>query len=99
MLLPLQEGDVGAAHGFAPQLTIAMARRLKLAVSNDSGTGHMFAVSGAPLVSLFGRTVPEKFMPMTSRLTIIRAQDYGGREMDLIPVAAVIETIKKGLNG
>ena len=98
-LLPLQEGDVGAAHGFAPQLTIAMARRLKLAVSNDSGTGHMFAVSGAPLVSLFGRTVPEKFMPMTSRLTIIRAQDYGGREMHLIPVAAVIETIRKGLNG
>ncbi|MEE2761551.1 MAG: glycosyltransferase family 9 protein [Pseudomonadota bacterium] len=98
-LLPLQEGDVGAAHEFAPQLTIAMARRLKLAVSNDSGTGHMFAVSGTPLISLFGRTVPEKFTPMTNRLTIIRAQDYGGREMHLIPVAAVIETIKRVLGG
>jgi len=98
-LLPLQEGDVGAARDFAPQLTIAIARRLKLAVSNDSGTGHMFAVSGTPLISLFGRTVPEKFTPMTNRLTIIRAQDYGGREMHLIPVAAVIETIKKELDG
>ena len=96
-LLPLQQDNVGAAHDFAPQLTIAMARRLKLAVSNDSGTGHMFAVSGVPLISLFGRTVPEKFTPMASRLTIIRAQDYGGREMHLIPVDAVIEAIRAEL--
>jgi ADP-heptose:LPS heptosyltransferase len=96
-LLPLQENDVGSAHDFAPQLTIAMARRLRLAVSNDSGTGHMFAVSGAPLISLFGRTVPEKFTPMASRLTIIRAQDYGGREMHLIPVAVVIAAIRAEL--
>ena len=93
-LLPLQEHNVGAAHNFAPQLTIAMARRLKLAVSNDSGTAHMFAVSGVPLISLFGRTVPEKFTPMASRLTIIRAQDYGGREMHLIPVDVVVEAIR-----
>ena len=92
-LLPLQVDNVGAAHDFAPQLTIALARRLKLAVSNDSGTGHMFAVSGVPLISLFGRTVPEKFTPMASRLTIIRAQDYGGREMHLIPVDAVVAAI------
>jgi ADP-heptose:LPS heptosyltransferase len=96
-LLPLQQDNVGAAHEFAPGLTIAMARRLKLAVSNDSGTGHMFAVSGVPLISLFGRTVPEKFTPMASRLTIIRAQDYGGREMHLIPVATVIKAIRAEL--
>ena len=34
---------------------------------------------------------------MASRLTIIRAQDYGGREMHLIPVAAVIEAIGREL--
>ena len=96
-LLPLQEDDVGARHDFAPQLTIALARRLSLAVSNDSGTGHMFAVSGVPLISLFGRTVPEKFTPMASRLTIIRAQDYGGREMHLIPVTAVVAAIQAEL--
>ncbi len=92
-LLPLQEDDVGKKHDFAPGLTIALARRLELAVSNDSGTGHMFAVAGVPLISLFGRTVPEKFTPMAAKLTIIRAQDYGGREMDLIPVDAVVDAI------
>lgn len=88
-LFPLQSDGLGDAHGFAPQLTIAFSQRLALSVSNDSGTGHMFALGGQPLVSLFGRTVPEKFTPMSPRLTIIRAQDHGGREMHFIPVDAV----------
>ena len=52
------------------------------------------ALGGRPLISLFGRTVPEKFTPMTPRLTIIRAQDYGGRELDLIPLDAVEEAVE-----
>jgi ADP-heptose:LPS heptosyltransferase len=96
-LFPLQENGLGEAHGYAPQLTIALSKRLALSVSNDSGTGHMFAVGGQPLISLFGRTVPEKFTPMTPHLTIIKAQDYGGREMHLIPVDAVKTTVDSRL--
>jgi|APSaa5957512535_1039671.scaffolds.fasta_scaffold24353_2 ADP-heptose:LPS heptosyltransferase len=97
-LFPLQKNKLGEAHNFAPQLTMALTKHLALAVSNDSGTGHMFATGGAMLISLFGRTVPEKFTPMASDLTIIRAQDYGGREMDLIPVDAVSQAIERVLD-
>lgn len=98
-LFPLQANDLGAAHGFQPALTVALATRLAATVSNDSGAGHMLALGGAPLISLFGRTVPEKFMPMTSNLTIIRAQDYGGRELHFIPVDAVAAAVAEALSG
>ena len=93
-LFPLQANGLGENHNYVPQLTIALSGRLALSVCNDSGTGHMCALGGRPLISLFGRTVPEKFTPMTPRLTIIRAQDYGGRELDLIPLDAVEEAVE-----
>jgi ADP-heptose:LPS heptosyltransferase len=93
-LFPLQEPGVQERHGFSPLFTIALAQRFAAAVSNDSGVGHMFAIGGRPLVSLFGSTVPEKFMPMGKRLTIIRAGDYGGREMHLIPVGPVLDAVE-----
>jgi ADP-heptose:LPS heptosyltransferase len=71
-------------------LTIALARRLSSAVANDSGTGHMLAAADIPLVSLFGPTPPAKFAPATPRLTVLRAQDFGGGDaMESIPVQAV----------
>jgi ADP-heptose:LPS heptosyltransferase len=86
--LALQEA---AALGIAvtPMLTIALARRLAAAVANDSGAGHMLAAGDVALVSLFGPTAPEKFAPTARRLTILRAQDFGGAAMEAIPVDAV----------
>lgn len=95
---PLQDEEgIGARLGFPPELTIALAGRLAAAVSNDSGTGHMLAIGGAPMVSLYGRTVAEKFLPMTERLTIIRAQDFGGRELATIPVEPVADAVDRTL--
>lgn len=91
---PLQENEIGAQHGFPPELTIALANRTAVCVANDSGTGHMCAISGAPMVSLFGRTAPEKFTPMASRVTIVQAQDFGGRELELIPLEAVARAVE-----
>ena len=87
-ILPLQ---AAAARGIpvAPMLTIALARRLKAAVANDSGGGHMLAAGDVPLVSLFGPTAPAKFAPLCPRLVVLRAQDFGGETMDRIPVDAV----------
>jgi ADP-heptose:LPS heptosyltransferase len=79
-------------------LTIALSKQLRAAVSNDSGTGHLFAVGGVPVVILYGVTAPKKFQPMTYRLTIIRAQDFGGREMRDIPIEAVGEALEKALS-
>ena len=93
-LFPLQEPGIEARHGFSPLFTIALAQRFQAAVSNDSGVGHMLAIGGRPLVSLFGSTVPEKFMPMGKHLAILRAGDYGGKEMHLIPVEPVLDALE-----
>jgi ADP-heptose:LPS heptosyltransferase len=85
-LLPL---DVTAT----PLLTIALGRRLAVAVANDSGAGHMMASSEVPLISLFGPSSPDKFAPLTPHLTILRAQSFGGDGMDAIPLSAVSEAV------
>jgi ADP-heptose:LPS heptosyltransferase len=95
--IPLQQDAIGLRHGFAPELTIALAQRMAAIVANDSGAGHMCALSGAPLISLFGPTPPEKFAPISERISIVRAQDFGGREMALIPVDAVAKALEASL--
>jgi heptosyltransferase-2 len=59
----LPESDVGT---FAAVL--AGARGV---VANDSGPGHLAAAVGAPLVSIFGVTEPEKTRPWSSRMTMV----------------------------
>jgi len=96
-MFPLQTDDLGDQHGYIPQLTIALSRRFSVSVCNDSGTGHMCALGGQPLISLFGRTAPGKFTPMSPFLTIVRAQDYGGRELAFIPLDAVKAAVENVL--
>jgi ADP-heptose:LPS heptosyltransferase len=76
-----------------PLLTIALGRRLAVAVANDSGAGHMMASAEVPLISLFGPTSPDKFAPVTPQLTILRAQAFGGEGMEAIPFSAVAEAV------
>jgi ADP-heptose:LPS heptosyltransferase len=90
---PLQADEGAERHGFSPLLTIALAGHLAAALANDSGTAHMFAIGAAPLIALYGTTVPEKFMPMTDRLTVIRAADFGGSQMRDIPLDAVVRAV------
>jgi len=59
----LPESDVGA---FAAVLASARA-----VVANDSGPGHLAAAVGAPLVSVFGVTEPEKTRPWSSRMSLV----------------------------
>jgi ADP-heptose:LPS heptosyltransferase len=93
-LFPLQQKD----NGFDPLYTIALAERMSASVSNDSGVGHMIALGAKPLVSLFGPTVPEKFMPMSACLTIIEAKTFGGREMSRIPYQVVADALADSFN-
>lgn len=85
--------------GAPPHLTIALGQRLQAAVANDSGGGHMMAASGCPLVSLFGPTDPQKFAPLTPRLVLLRAQTFGGSEMQAIPKTAVLAALEALLRG
>ncbi len=82
-ILPLTDAD-------GPPVTMALGTRLSAALANDSGTGHMLAAAGVPLLSLFGPTPPAKFAPAAERLTVIRAQEFGGEEMAAIPVEPVM---------
>jgi ADP-heptose:LPS heptosyltransferase len=88
---PLQE-ETGEA---SPLLTMALAQRLAAAISNDSGTGHLLAAAGCPMVSLFGPTRAAKFAPAARRLEIVEAQGFGGEAMTAIPLAAVAAAIER----
>jgi ADP-heptose:LPS heptosyltransferase len=79
----------------SPLLTIAVAQRLAAAAANDSGTGHLIAAAGCPLVSLFGPTRAEKFAPAARRLEIVAAQDFGASAMDAIPLDAVATALAR----
>ncbi len=89
-LLPVRAED-------SPLMTMALARRLALAVANDSGLGHLIAAAGTPLVSLFGPTAPDKFAPQATRLTVLRAQDFGAAAMTAIPQGAVLASVLAGV--
>lgn len=73
--------------------TMAVGERLACAVTNDNGTSHMLAAVDCPLVSLFGPTEAAKLAPRVSRAQIVRAQDFGGKDMQAIPVDAVAAAV------
>jgi len=50
-------------------------------------------------VILYGVTRPDKFQPMTDRLSIVCAQDFGGSEMRHIPLEAAEKALKEILPG
>lgn len=79
--------DEVAAAG--PVRVMALAKRLSVAVANDSGTSHMLAAVDTPLISLFGPTPAAKFAPLVSRRKVLTAQQFGSNEMPAIPVDAV----------
>ena len=87
------EWEVGKEQR-GPYLVMALAARLQAAVANDSGTGHMLAAGGAPLVSLFGPSDPGKFAPRACRSRILRATEFGSPRMDAIPPEAVFKALE-----
>lgn len=82
--LPLQE-----AGAMTPELTAALGGRLAAAVSNDCGAAHLLALSGVPMVSLFGPSSARKFRPFTPRCEVLDARVWGRPDIDAIPVEAV----------
>ena len=90
---PEWERAGGPGHIKGPPLVVALARQLAVAVSNCSGTGHLLAAGGAPMVSLFAPTDPAKFAPYTPDLTAIRAQDFGADGIEAIPLDAVSDAV------
>jgi ADP-heptose:LPS heptosyltransferase len=82
-----------SAHG--PCLVAALGERLSAAVANSSGQGDLLAAGGAPLVSLYGPTRPEKYGPFARSLICLKAQDYGSDRIDAIPLDAVSAAVDR----
>ena len=78
-----------------PILAIALAKQLKIAVANDSGTGHMLAVGGTKLISLFSKHNSVKYAPNAEILKIIDSKKWGGTDPNLIPIEEVETSINK----
>lgn len=55
---------------------------------------NVLAAGGRPLVSLFGPTNAAKFAHGGGQRSIIRAQEFGGPEMERIPLDAVSATVQ-----
>jgi ADP-heptose:LPS heptosyltransferase len=78
-----------------PCLAAALGERLAAAVANCSGTGHLLAAGGAPMVSLYGPTRPEKYAPFARALICLKAQDYGSDRIEAIPFDAVATAVEQ----
>jgi ADP-heptose:LPS heptosyltransferase len=93
-LFPEQaNAGVGARGG--PCLAAALGERLAAAVANCSGTGHLLAAGGAPMVSLYGPTRPEKYAPFARAAICLKAQDHGSDDIAAIPLAAVAAAVEQ----
>ena len=78
-----------------PILVIALAKKVNVAIANDSGTGHMFAVAGTKLISLFSKHNSIKYAPNTKELIILDSKKWGGVDPNLIPLKEVEKSINK----
>ena len=94
-LFPLQDERAGGDGQPSPLLTLAIAQRLAAAIANDSGTGHLVAAAGCPMVSLFGPTRAAKFAPCAARLEIVDANSFGSPDMTAIPTDAVAAAVAR----
>jgi lipopolysaccharide heptosyltransferase I len=56
---------------------VALLKRAKLAVSNDTGPGHIAAASGIPLVLMFGRTNPIRLEPYRRKHCVMAIEPDG----------------------
>lgn len=97
-MLPEWDRKDDAPHLKGPLLVMALAARMNAALANDSGVGHMLAVGGAPLVSLFTHHDPVKYGAEARVLKTLHAQlDFGSATANAndIPQAAVLAALEK----
>jgi ADP-heptose:LPS heptosyltransferase len=90
-----QAGDAIPRALRGPSLVAALAERLSAAVANCSGAGHLLAAGGAPMVSLYGPTRPEKYAPFSRALICLKSQDFGSDRVDAIPVEIVAAALER----
>ncbi|MAB13310.1 glycosyltransferase family 9 protein [Parvibaculum sp.] len=94
-LFPEQALPPGKKPG--PLLVAALGRRMAGSIANDSGLGHLLAISAKPLVLLYGRHTPAKYAPLVPGLRSVWAQEFGGLDHKLIPLNRVEHEMEAAL--
>lgn len=88
-----------AAQGMeGPLVTIALAARARVAVSSDSGGGHLMSAGGSPVVKLYSNARADKFKSPYGEQIALEAGDYGGPDVAAIPVDAVDAALETALS-
>ena len=78
-----------------PAFVIALSERIKCALANDSGTAHMIDAGGAPIVKVFGRSLPGKYTGLTPGSVNIDSRVFGSADINMITPNYVIKKIEK----
>ena len=78
-----------------PAFVIALSERIKCALANDSGTAHMIDAGGAPIVKVFGRSLPGKYTGLTPGSITIDSRIFGSSDINTITPNYVIKKIEK----
>ena len=74
---------------------VALARAATVAIGNDTGTSHIAAAGGAPLVALFsGEFDPARCAPRGSRVTVLRRAPLA--DLAVAPVLAAVDAALGG---
>ena len=70
--------DIPGVDDLVGKLTLAESLGLiqgsSLHMAADTGTGHVAAAYGVPVVSLFGQTDPNRYQPFGSQCTVLQAK-------------------------
>ena len=77
-----------------PAFVIALAERISCALANDSGTAHMIDAGGAPIVKVFGRSLPGKYTGLTPGSLNIDSRIFGSSDINEIKPDYVIKKIE-----
>ena len=78
-----------------PAFVIALSERINCALANDSGTAHMIDAGGAPIVKVFGRSLPGKYTGLTPGSITIDSRIFGSSDINTITPNYVIKKIEK----
>ena len=77
-----------------PAFVIALSERIRCALANDSGTAHMIDAGGAPVVKVFGRSLPGKYTALTPGSLTIDSRTFGSTDINEITPKYVIKKIE-----
>ena len=93
-VIPWLDGDDAAALSDPVSMSLAVGECLSAAVTHCSGGAHLLANAQVPLVTLYGPTDPERFLPWTPHAIPVCAPD-AGRSADL--GAITIDSVEAAL--